>query len=67
MHYSAYVQLTTRYTCTSLDKSYQVSCAIYICVASNKIKAGAEKASHELYLLVDGNKSHDHVGGSHDY
>lgn len=34
VHYSAHVQLTTRYTCTSLDKSYQASCAIYVLQAT---------------------------------
>ena len=56
MHYSAHVQLTTRYTCTSHDKSYQASHAIVS--LATKSKVGVEKARHELYLLVDGKRNH---------
>ena len=63
MHYSAHVQLATRYTCTSHDKSYQASHAIVS--LATKSKVGVEKARHELYLLVDGKRNHMTIQEDH--
>ena len=63
MHYSAHVQLATRYTCTSHDKSYQASHAIVS--LATKSEVGVEKARHELYLLVDGKRNHMTIQEDH--